>query len=179
MQWYFARAMKTKQKISFLTIHRYYNGFINLLKYSHTKKMLRPFLLAFCSMLKNIGWLDYNSTEIWKMAVFSTDFVFGNFILPNLQTVRFWVETDSCDESPERVLMVKEISSEMLYKKWGFLLRIWSHLLKKSLMGNFIFCTVIVKETSFEIQVKESDAHLFRKCSKSFKPSRGLQRHFF
>ena len=51
------------------------------------------------------------------MAVFSTDFVFGNFILPNLQADWFWVETDSYDESPERVLMVKEISSEMLYKK--------------------------------------------------------------
>ena len=50
------------------------------------------------------------------MAVFSTDFIFGNFILPNLQAVWFRVETDSSDESPERVLMVKEISSEMLYK---------------------------------------------------------------
>ena len=29
-----------------------------------------------------------------------------------------------------------------LYKKWSFPLRIWSHLLKKSLMENFIFRAV-------------------------------------
>ena len=29
-------------------------------------------------------------------------------------------------------------------KKWSFPLRIWSHLLKKSLIENFMFCVVIV-----------------------------------
>ena len=42
------------------------------------------------------------------MAVFSTDFVFGNFILPNLEAILFWVELDSFDESPENVLIVKK-----------------------------------------------------------------------
>ena len=31
-----------------------------------------------------------------------------------------------------------------LHKKWIFPLRIWSHLLKKSLMENFIFCAVFI-----------------------------------
>ena len=32
------------------------------------------------------------------------------------------------------------------------LLRIWSHLLKKSLMGNFIFCAVIEKMTRWLVK---------------------------
>ena len=36
-----------------------------------------------------------------------------------------------------------------LYKNWS-LLRIWWHLLKKSLMENLIFCAALVKKSSIE-----------------------------
>ena len=35
-------------------------------------------------------------------------------------------------------------TSYSLHKKWSFPLRIWSYLLKKSLIENFIFCAVTV-----------------------------------
>ena len=41
--------------------------------------------------------------------------------------------------SKNYLVLSKEMS---LYKKWNFPLRIWSHLLKKSLMENFLFCPV-------------------------------------
>ena len=54
-----------------------------------------------------------------------------------------------------------------VHKKWSFALRIssvnatksaiWSHLLKKSLMGNFIFCAV----SDFSFQVKHRNCHSF------------------
>ena len=49
-------------------------------------------------------------------------------------------------------------------------LRIWSHLLKKSLMGNFIFC--VVKQTSFtEKQCQKlDDTYEFDKIIKKEKP---------
>ena len=42
------------------------------------------------------------------------------------------------------LLLVTHISTKRitLHKKWSFPLRIWSHLLKKSLLENFIFCAV-------------------------------------
>ena len=44
----------------------------------------------------------------------------------------------------------KLIFLHTLHKKWSFPLRIWSHLMKKSLMGNFIFLVILLpKEESF------------------------------
>ena len=61
-----------------------------------------------------------------------------------------------------------------LHKKWNFLLRIssvdvWSHLLKKSLMGNSIFCAMIAplddqKSKQMELsEPKDLEQHLYRK----------------
>ena len=64
----------------------------------------------------------------------------------------------------------KQISTETLHKKWSFplrislvnvtgKLRIWSHLLKKSLMENFIFCAekpVSFRAIYFCIHIRKS-----------------------
>ena len=49
---------------------------------------------------------------------------------------------------------IKEFFSK--YDQIFIFLRIWSHLLKKSLMENFIFCAVIVEETLNEKMIKYS-----------------------
>ena len=70
-------------------------------------------------------------------------------------------------------LTLKEINPEVsMQKKRGFplrissvnvtilrKLRIWSHLLKKSLMENFTFCAVYSREMTNEISLSEKQFH--------------------
>lgn len=51
-----------------------------IISYSCKKRFLMVlglFLIVLCNMLKNIGWSDYNSIEIWELVGRSTDFLFG------------------------------------------------------------------------------------------------------
>ena len=47
-------------------------------------------------------------------------------------------------------------------QKMKFSMRIWSHLLKKSLMENFIFCAVIFQKIRIDTSLKLSNFRLFR-----------------